>query len=63
MNQYKIKKNSLQETLIIPLYARWLCSRKFSGLFQDKTGGDQGVYAGLSEVGGARGKTHSPPSG
>ena len=37
MNQYKIKKNSLQETLIIPLYARWFCSQKFPGLFQDET--------------------------
>ena len=37
MNKYKIKKNSLQETLIIPLYARWLCSQKFPDLFQDKT--------------------------
>ena len=40
MKQYKIKKNSLQETLIIPLYARWLCSQKFPGLFQDETAGE-----------------------
>ena len=40
MNKYTIKKNSLQETLIIPLYARWLCSRKFPGLFQDQTAGE-----------------------
>ena len=40
MNQYTIKKNSLQETLIIPLYARWLCSQKFPGLFQDETAGE-----------------------
>ena len=40
MNQYKIKKNSLQETLIIPLYARWLCSQKFPELFQDETAGE-----------------------
>ena len=40
MNQYKIKRNSLQETLIIPLYARWLCSQKFPGLFQDETAGE-----------------------
>ena len=39
MNQYTIKKNSLQETLIIPLYARWLCSQKFPGLFQMKQPG------------------------
>ena len=40
MNKSTIKKNSLQETLIIPLYARWLCSRKFPGLFQDQTAGE-----------------------
>ena len=40
MNKSTIKKNSLQETLIIPLYARWLCSRKFPGLFQDETAGE-----------------------
>ena len=40
MKKYTIKKNSLQETLIIPLYARWLCSQKFPGLFQDETAGE-----------------------
>ena len=40
MNKSTIKKNSLQETLIIPLYARWLCSQKFPGLFQDETAGE-----------------------
>ena len=40
MTHFKIRKNSLQETLIIPLYARWLCSQKFPGLFQDKTAGE-----------------------
>ena len=26
--------------MIIPLYARWLCSQKFPGLFQDETAGE-----------------------
>ena len=26
MEKYKIEKDSVQETLIIPLYGRWICS-------------------------------------
>ena len=37
MEKYKIEKSSVQETLIIPLYGRWLCSRRFPGLYQDET--------------------------
>lgn len=37
MEKYKIQKDSVQETLIIPLYGRWLCSQRFPGLFQDTT--------------------------
>ncbi|OUO77532.1 methyltransferase [Blautia sp. An249] len=37
MERYKIEKNTVQETLIIPLYGRKLCSEKFPELFQDKT--------------------------
>ena len=36
MEKYKIEKNSVQETLIIPLYGRWLCSQRFPGLYQDE---------------------------
>lgn len=32
-----MEKNSIQETLVIPLYGRALCSRKFPHLFTDKT--------------------------
>lgn len=32
----KIEKNTVQETLIIPLYARKLCTKRFPQLFQDK---------------------------
>ena len=32
-----MEKNSIQETLIIPLYGRALCSRKFPHLFTDRT--------------------------
>ena len=35
MEKYKIEKDSVQETLIIPLYGRRLCSRRFPGLYQD----------------------------
>ena len=37
MRQYPMEKNSIQETLIIPLYGRALCSRKFPHLFTDRT--------------------------
>ena len=35
--RYPMEKNSIQETLIIPLYGRALCSRKFPHLFTDRT--------------------------
>ena len=35
--RYPMEKNSIQETLIIPLYGRALCSRKFPHLFTDWT--------------------------
>lgn len=34
--KYHIKKNTVQETLIIPLYARKICSERFSKLFKDE---------------------------
>ena len=34
--RYHIEKNSIQETLVIPLYGRALCSRKFPRLFADQ---------------------------
>lgn len=33
--KYHIEKNSVQETLIIPLYGRALCTRRFPSLFSD----------------------------
>ena len=33
--KYHIEKNSVQETLIIPLYGRAFCTRRFPGLFSD----------------------------
>lgn len=33
---YHIEKNTVQETLIIPLYARKKCTEKFPQLFQDE---------------------------
>ena len=35
--KYHIKKNTVQETLVIPLYARKMCSELFPALYQDKT--------------------------
>ena len=35
--KYKIEKNTVQETLIIPLYARKLCSELYPSLYQDET--------------------------
>lgn len=34
---YKIEKNTVQETLIIPLYARKMCSELYPNLFRDET--------------------------
>ena len=34
---YHIEKNTVEETLVIPLYGRALCSRRFPHLFADQT--------------------------
>ena len=36
MKKYHIKKNTVQETLIIPLFARKICSERFPQLFKDE---------------------------
>ena len=35
--KYKIEKNTVQETLIIPLYGRKRCSEQYPNLYQDET--------------------------
>ena len=35
MEKYHIQANSVQETLVIPLYGRKLCSERFPALFKD----------------------------
>ena len=35
--QYHIKKNSVQETLVIPLYGKKMCTELFPRLYQDET--------------------------
>ena len=35
--KYKIEKNTVQETLILPLYARKVCSELYPNLYQDET--------------------------
>lgn len=36
MNKIRIEKNTVQETLVIPLYVRKLCTERFPGMFQDR---------------------------
>ena len=33
--KYHIEKNTVQETLVIPLFGRLVCSERFPGLFLD----------------------------
>lgn len=35
--KYKITKNTVQETLVIPLYGRKLCSERYPTLYRDET--------------------------
>ena len=35
--KYKIEKNTVQKTLVIPLYSRKLCTELYPNLFQDET--------------------------
>lgn len=35
--KYKIEKNTVQETLVIPLYGRKVCSALYPNLFRDET--------------------------
>ena len=37
MQKYKIEKNTVQETLVIPLYARKMCSELYPSLYRDET--------------------------
>ncbi len=34
--KYAIEKNTIQETLVIPLYGRKLCTEQFPNLFQNQ---------------------------
>ena len=35
--KHRIEKNTVQETLVIPLYSRKLCTELYPNLFQDET--------------------------
>ena len=35
--KYKIEKNTVQETLILPLYSRKLCTALYPNLYRDET--------------------------
>lgn len=37
MKKYPIEKNTVQETLVIPLYGRKMCSELFPALYHDET--------------------------
>lgn len=39
MKKYHVEKNSVQETLVIPLYGRKICTDHFPELFEDKEAG------------------------
>ena len=36
--KYHIEKNTVQETLVIPLYGRKMCSELYPNLYRDETG-------------------------
>lgn len=40
MEKNLIEMDSVEETLLIPLYGRWLCTKRFPGLFQDAGTGE-----------------------
>lgn len=40
MEKILIEMDSVEETLLIPLYGRWLCTKRFPGLFQDAGTGE-----------------------
>lgn len=40
MEKNLIEMDSVEETLLIPLYGRWLCTKRFPGLFQDAGAGE-----------------------
>lgn len=35
MTKYHIEKNTIQETLVIPLFGRLICSERYPALFSD----------------------------
>ena len=35
--KYRIEKNTVQETLILPLYSRKLCTELYPNLYRDET--------------------------
>lgn len=35
--KYHIERNTVQETLVIPIYARKMCSELYPNLFRDET--------------------------
>lgn len=59
MKQYKIEQNTVQETMIIHLYGRRLCSKKFPELFQDRTWSDRFRVSGRGYMMGYQ-KQHDP---
>ena len=49
--KYKIEKNTVQETLILPLYSRKLCTELYPNLYRDENAplcgsGQSGLRAG-----------------
>ena len=46
--KYKIEKNTVQETLIIPLFARKVCSELYPNLYRDETAWFSQIDASVS---------------
>ena len=45
--KYKIEKNTVQETLILPLYSRKLCTELYPNLYRDETAVRPGKDSGI----------------
>ena len=67
MQKYHIEKNTVQQTLVIPLFGRLVCSEHFPALFSDpeaKRICDSLVKRKILKIAfGARRQTEGPPAG
>ena len=52
--KYKIEKNTVQETLILPLYSRKLCTELYPNLYRDETADRKSTRLNSSHSGESR---------